>query len=98
MFCLSLRSTAHYRAHAGEQFGKRERLDKEIVRAQFKPFHTSAHAVTGSKKENRRADPIAPEVRDHFPAVLMWKHDIDDKKIKLLSARLLQAGFAVGCN
>ena len=28
----------------------------------------------------------------------MWKHDIDDKKIKLLSARLLQAGFAVGRN
>src|SRR5947208_17046518 len=83
MFRLSLRSAPQHRTHAGEQFGKRKRFDQVIVCAQLESFHTVAHTVASGKKENRRAYPIAPELRDHFPAVFMWKHDIDDKKIKL---------------
>src|SRR5437588_11785388 len=96
MFRLSLRSAPQHRPHAGEQFGKRKRLDQVIVCAQLESFHAVAHTVASGEKQNRRSNPIAPELRDHFPAVSMWKHDIDDKKIKLLSARLLQPGFAVG--
>src|SRR5437899_3819711 len=97
-FCLSLRSTAQYRPHPGEQFRKRERFDQIIVCAQFESFHTVAHTVAGGEKENGRASPIASEVRNQFPAVLAWQHDIDDEKIKLLGARLLRAGFAIGRN
>src|SRR6516225_8649461 len=95
MFCLSLRSAPQYRADPGKQLRKRERLDQIIVCAQFKSFHTIAHTVTRGKKENRRANSVAPEFRNHFPAVLMWQHDIDDKKIKFGRARLLQARLAI---
>src|SRR5215831_7919087 len=95
MFRLSLRSAPQHRTHAGEQFGKRKRLDQVIVCAQLESFHTVAHTITSGEKENRRANPIAPEFCDHFPAVFMWKHDVDDKKIKLGRARLLQARLAI---
>src|SRR4029077_18194578 len=74
------------------------RFDQIIVCTQLKSFHTVAHTVAGGKKENRRSNPIAPEVRDEFPAVLVWQHDVDDEKIKLGCARLLQTGFAIGRN
>src|ERR1041385_3170619 len=95
MFCLLLRSASQYRADPGEQLRKCEGLDQIIVCAQLKSFHTIAHTVARSKKKNRRANPIAAELRDHFPAVLMRQHDIDDKKIKLGRARLLQARLAI---
>src|SRR5262249_25079312 len=50
------------------------------------------------KKKNRRANPIAAEFRDYFPAVLVWQHDIDDKKIKFGGARFLQTGLAIARN
>jgi hypothetical protein len=95
MFCWSLWSTAQDRTHAREQFRKRERFDQVIVCAQLESFHTVSHTVASRKKKNRRANPIAPEFRDHFPAVLMWQHDIDDKKIKFARTRMLQADFAI---
>src|SRR6266853_1080671 len=95
MFCFSLGSTPQYRTYAGEQFRKRERLDQIIVCSKLQSFHTVAHTVAGGKKENRRANPIAPEFRDHFPAVLVWQHDIDDKNIKFGRARLLQATLTI---
>src|SRR5262249_8670990 len=88
-FYSSLRSASQYRTHPGEQFGKRKRLDEIIVRAQFQSFNTVAHTVAGGKKKNRRANPIAAEFRDHFPAVLVWQHDIDNKKINFGCARFL---------
>src|SRR5262249_14925799 len=60
--------------------------------------HAVAHAVAGGKKKNRRAHPVAAEFRDHFPAVLVWQHDIDDKKIKFGGARFLQTGLAIARN
>jgi len=96
MFCLSLRRTAQYRAHPSEQFSKRKRFDQIIVCAQLEAFHTVAHTVAGGEKENGRANPIASELRYQLPAVLVWQHDIDDEKIKLLCARLLQTSFAIG--
>src|SRR5437016_8570071 len=95
MFYSSLRSASQYRAHAGEQFGKGKLLDEIIVRAQLESLHTVAHTVAGGKKKNRRASPIAAEFRDHFPAVLVWQHDIDDKKIKFGSPGFLQTGLAI---
>src|SRR5207249_6270916 len=83
------------RAHPGEEFGERERLYQIIVRAQLKPFYTVAHAVAGSKKKNWRAHPIAPQFRDHFPAVFSWQHDIHDKKVEPGRAREVQTGFAI---
>src|SRR5437867_2215814 len=77
-FCLSLWSASQHGAHSGEQFGKRKRLDEIIVCAQLESFHTVAHTVAGSKKKNRRENSIAAEFRNHFPAVLVWQHDIDD--------------------
>src|SRR5438552_16285273 len=90
---LSLRSTAQYRPHPGEQFRKSERFDQIIVCAQLESFHTVAHTVTGCKKENRRANPIASELRNQFPAVLAWQHDVDDEKIEFFCTRLLRPGF-----
>src|SRR5437867_6220264 len=95
MFWLSLRSAAQYRTHTGQQFGKRERLEQIIVRAQLQSFHTVTHTVARCKKENRGANSIAPEFHDHFPAILMWEHDIHDKKIKFGRARLLQGAFTI---
>src|SRR6516225_4126688 len=95
MFCLSLRSTPQYRADPGKQLRKREWLDQIIVCAQIKSFHTIAHTVTRGKKKNQRVNPIAPEFRDHFPAVLMRQHDIADQKVKFGGARSLQARLAI---
>src|SRR6476660_10127139 len=98
MFWRSLRSASQYRAHPGEQFRKREWFDQIIVCAQLQAFHTVAHTVTSGEKENWGASAIAPELCDHFPAVLVGQHDIDNQKIKLFSARLLRAGFAIRRN
>src|SRR5215472_5898032 len=95
MFCWSLRSAPQNRADPGKQLRKRERLDQIIVCSQLKSFHTIAHTITRGKKENWRANPIAPEFRNHLPAVFMWQHDIDDKKIKFARTRLLQASLAI---
>src|SRR5205823_11530825 len=87
IFCLSLRSTSQYRAHPGKQFRKREWFDEIIICAQLESFHAVAHTVTGGEKEDGRAHPIAPELRDQFPPVLARQHDIDDEKVKLRGVR-----------
>src|SRR6266496_4777096 len=97
-FCLALGSTAQYRPHPGEQFSKSERFDQIIVCAQLESFHTVAHTVPGGEKENGHANPIASELRNQFPAVLAWQHDIDDQKIEFFCARLLRSGFTIGRN
>ena len=98
MFCLSLGSTAQYRAHPGEQFRKRERFDEIIVCAQLEPFHAVAHTVTRGEKENGCANAIAPELRDQFPPVLVRQHDIDDENIELRCARQFRARFTIDGN
>src|SRR5881296_4608740 len=98
MFSLSLGSASQHGAHPGEQFRKCEWLDQIIVCAELESFHTVAHTVAGGKKENRCANSIAPELCDHFPAVLVWQHDIDDQKIKFFCARLVRPRFAIGRN
>src|SRR5438876_5873819 len=65
MFSLSLGSASQHGAHPGEQFRKCEWLDQIIVCAELESFHTVAHTVAGGKKENRCANPIAAEFRNH---------------------------------
>src|SRR6266446_3955124 len=98
VFCLSLGSTAQYRAHSCEQLRKCERLDQIIVCAQLESFHPVAHTVTRGQKKNGRANAIAPKFCNHFPAVLVREHDIDNQKIKLARASLRQPGFSIDCN
>src|ERR1051326_125869 len=95
MLWLPLRSPSQYRAHPGKQFRKRERLNQIIVSAELKSLYAIAHTVACGKKKNWRANLIAPEFCDDFPALLTWKHDIHDKEIKFRRTRLLQAAFAV---
>src|SRR5436309_10197671 len=98
MFCLSLWSASQYRTHSGKQFRKRERFHQIIVRAQLESFHTVAHTVARGEEKHGGANTIAPEFSNHFPAILLWQHDIDDEKIEPACARLLQTGFAVARN
>src|ERR1043166_7971357 len=72
MFRLLLGSTPQHRADTGESFRKRERFDKIIVCTQLEAFHTIADAVAGGKKQNGRADCIAPQFRDDVPSILVW--------------------------
>src|SRR6267378_4765983 len=98
MFWLSLRSTAQYGAHSGEQFRKCERFDQIIVCTELESFDTVAHTVASGKKENWCTHPLVAELCDHFPTVLVWQHDVDDQKIKFFCERPLQTSLAIVCN
>src|SRR5215468_3149753 len=65
MFRLLLGSAPQHRPDTSEQFRKREWFDQIIVCTQLESFHTIAHAIACGKKQNRCADFIAPEFRDH---------------------------------
>src|SRR5437870_5257805 len=58
----------------------------------------SARDTTSPAERTRcasRRNSFGARFPDHFPAVLMWQHDIDDKKIKFGRARLLQAALTI---
>ena len=98
MFRSTLWNASQHRAHAGEQFRKRERLHQIIVGAQLESFHPIANTIAGGKKENRRGDPIAPQFGNDIPAIFVRQHHVDDEKVKAGRARLLQAFFSITCH
>src|SRR5947207_15832545 len=95
MFGLLRESTSQHRTDTREEFRKREWFDQIIVCTQLESFHTIADAVAGGKKQNGRADFVAPQVGDDIPAVLVRQHDVDDEEIKSDRTRLLQSRFTV---
>ena len=86
------RNTERTRASSSENA---KWLYQIIIGAQLESFHPVAHTVAGGKKKNGRTNPVAPQFRHYLPAIFVWQHDIDDKKIELDRARALQTGFTI---
>ncbi len=68
MLWRPLWNASQHRAHARKQFWKGERFYEIIVCAELESFHPIAHTIAGGKKQNRRADPIAPQFARPHPS------------------------------
>src|SRR5215212_2067090 len=89
MLCLSLRGASQYRPNSREQFGECKRLNQIIVCAELESFHTVAHTVTRSQKENGCTNVTRPQLSDDLPSAFLRQHDVNDQKIKLAPARFV---------